>query len=763
TPEGSPALPGRLNSLGAFLSYRYQRTGALSDLDDSIANTKKAVELTPEGEPYLPMYLNNLGNLLSYRYQRTGALSDLDDSIANAQKAVELTQVGEPKLPMYLNSLGRSLSDRYERTGALSDLDDSIANAQKAVELTPEGSPSLPMYLNNLGNRLSDRYQRTGALSDLDESIAAYQRAAQRGLEVRLEESLISASNWLYTAFRREAWAEVVQAYDYAYQASTRLVQTQLTRQHQTQWLKQSQGLAAHTAYALAQQNQLPEAVVTLERGLAQLLSEALARNRADLEQLKHIGHSHLYDNYQQAVTDWHEAQQFSNSLEHPTAEQSELILHRLRAAREQLDNTIAAIRQLDGYADFLAAPGFADISAAVKNTALVYIAATQAGGLALIVAENDAITPVWLPELTVETLEQTLDSLEAPYSGYLRAYDNWRRDTKDETHRTEWLNALEQTTQLVWQRVMAPIIEILPESAAITLIPVGRLGLLPLHAAWTPDSTAPTGKRYALDALTISYAPNARAVRAVQQVAARIPADTLLAIEEPLPVKANKLPSAQYETKTVISTFKQHQVLKNKEATRAAVLKALPHCNVLHFSCHGLANLEKPLQSGVVMAHDKILTVKDILDLRLNGIRLATLSACETGIPGIELPEEVVNLPAGLLQAGVAGVAASLWSVSDFSTMMLMAYFYDRWRLDQLKPADALRQAQIWMRDTTNAQKKAYFKQLLSEPTPTIPNETKMAQETAKALRQVIMLKDPKEREFKHPFYWAAFGFVGV
>jgi len=65
------------------------------------------------------------------------------------------------------------------------------------------------------------------------------------------------------------------------------LVQTQLTREHQTAFLKESQGLAAHAAYAFAKTNQLEEAIVTLERGLAQLLSEALARDRADLEQLK--------------------------------------------------------------------------------------------------------------------------------------------------------------------------------------------------------------------------------------------------------------------------------------------------------------------------------------------------------------------------------------------------------------------------------------------------------------------------------------------
>lgn len=57
--------------------------------------------------------------------------------------------------------------------------------------------------------------------------------------------------------------------------------------------------------------------------------------------------------------------------------------------------------------------------------------------------------------------------------------------------------------------------------------------------------------------------------------------------------------------------------------------------------------------------------------------MRLALLSACETGLPGTQLPDEVVSLPTRLLQAGVAGVAASLWSVADLSTTLLLVRFY--------------------------------------------------------------------------------------
>ncbi len=114
----------------------------------------------------------------------------------------------------------------------------------------------------------------------------------------------------------------------------------------------------------------------------------------------------------------------------------------------------------------------------------------------------------------------------------------------------------------------------------------------------------------------------------------------------------------------------------------------------------------------------DGLLTLRDLLDLRLSnqgGIRLAILSACETGLSRIELADEVIGLPTGLLQAGVAGVVASLWSVSDLSTILLLVRFYDFWREDGTYPSKALPQAQVWVRDTTNRQKYDYLKSKLS------------------------------------------------
>ena len=74
---------------------------------------------------------------------------------------------------------------------------------------------------------------------------------------------------------------------------------------------------------------------------------------------------------------------------------------------------------------------------------------------------------------------------------------------------------------------VMAPVVDHLTPQGITqaVLIPTGLLGLLPLHAAWTPDATTPTGRRYALDSVTFRYAPSAMALAASQTQAQQTPA----------------------------------------------------------------------------------------------------------------------------------------------------------------------------------------------------------------------------------------------
>ena len=115
---------------------------------------------------------------------------------------------------------------------------------------------------------------------------------------------------------------------------------------------------------------------------------------------------------------------------------------------------------------------------------------------------------------------------------------------------------------------------------------------------------------------------------------------------------------------------------------------------------------------------------MREILNLRPPhpgagaGTRLTVLSACDTDRPGAPLPDEVVSLPSALIQAGAAGVVASQWAVRGEAVSLLMARFYQSWRTGGLQPAAALREAQRWLRETTNREKIEDLAPALRPPT---------------------------------------------
>lgn len=308
--------------------------------------------------------------------------------------------------------------------------------------------------------------------------------------------------------------------------------------------------------------------------------------------------------------------------------------------------------------------------------------------------------------------------------------------------------------TNWLWDSLMGPLTKKLVESgiSRAILIPQDLLGLFPLHAAWTLENGK---RRHALDDVCYSYAPNALSLISSRKIKEQTSDERLLAIDEPYLANAVPLPNSKAEVMSVCGYFSKPTSFSKTSATWKSVRDSLPIHDVFHFSCHGAVDFSKPLNSGLIMANDKVLSLRDFLSIELKGARLAALSACETGMSDTKNADEVIGLPSGLIHAGVAGVAASLWPVSDLSTMMLMTHFYRLWREGGMDPPNALRKAQIWVRDSSNCEKFAYFRKL--------EREVKVPKEALRTVYRTIGFSDPKANDFEHPFYWAAFTYTGI
>ncbi|GAB3890295.1 hypothetical protein GCM10029964_061580 [Kibdelosporangium lantanae] len=418
-----------------------------------------------------------------------------------------------------------------------------------------------------------------------------------------------------------------------------------------------------------------------------------------------------------------------------------------LRAARRELDDVIREIQQVPGFEDFLAAPGFPDIARAAADQPLVYLAAADEGGFALVV-RGSGVTPIELPLLTSAKVHELVEK-------YRRCVERIRRDSRNQELRKEWRGFLDDATQWLWDAAMGDVLTGLGQAAETTLVPCGQLGLLPLHAAWTADESAVTGRRHAIDMVAFAYSANARARETCRRRAADRSVERILAVADPRSTGAG-LEDTQAEAVIAAQSCPQREVLKGEQVTVAELERGLAVADVLHFGGHGRAHLTAPLTSYLLLADGARLSLEQILRMRLE-TRLAVLSACQTAVLGIDLPDEVVNLPTGLVQAGVAGVLATMWGVGQHASALLTATFYRHWQGGS--PAVALARAQRWLRDATVGELEEDWGRAMTAGEGWLPAE---AGERLLA-RMLDLHEDIDERPWSAIDAWAAFAFTGA
>jgi CHAT domain-containing protein/tetratricopeptide (TPR) repeat protein len=152
------------------------------------------------------------------------------------------------------------------------------------------------------------------------------------------------------------------------------------------------------------------------------------------------------------------------------------------------------------------------------------------------------------------------------------------------------------------------------------------------------------------------------------------------------------------------------YEILKKlgPDATRELAMSGrLSHYRFLHFATHGFLDSDHPELSGLALASvDKdghplegFLRLQDLYSLHLES-DLVVLSGCETGLGRDLRGEGLQSLTHGFLHAGASQVIASLWPVRDRAATDLMLRLYRAMLRDGMRPAAALRAAQLGMKD---------------------------------------------------------------
>jgi CHAT domain-containing protein/predicted O-linked N-acetylglucosamine transferase (SPINDLY family) len=99
----------------------------------------------------------------------------------------------------------------------------------------------------------------------------------------------------------------------------------------------------------------------------------------------------------------------------------------------------------------------------------------------------------------------------------------------------------------------------------------------------------------------------------------------------------------------------------------------------------------------------DGYLTAAEATAMDLEGTELVTLSACETGLGGVQSGEGVYGLQRSLAVAGARSTLLSLWKVDDALTATFMERYYNKLKAGQGR-ADALRNTQNDFRKNKNS-----------------------------------------------------------
>ncbi len=273
---------------------------------------------------------------------------------------------------------------------------------------------------------------------------------------------------------------------------------------------------------------------------------------------------------------------------------------------------------------------------------------------------------------------------------------------------------ALQVKAKVIYEKLFQPLEgHILNKS--VYLVCHDFLHFLPFDALFT-------GSEYLAEKYFFSYLPSSSVMRFLK------PIDTsqkgLLVLGNPelsSTLNLPALPGAELEAVRISALFPNKKVFIRDKATETNFRNESSSFSITHIASHGLFDEQDALNSKLFLSpddqNDGQVTAKELYGFSKVS-DLTVLSACETARAEIGKGDELLGLLRGFFFSGASSVVASLWSVDDIGTLKMMESFYTHLIKENISPLAALQ----------------------------------------KAKRDMI-----ESREFKSPYFWAAFNLYGL
>ncbi|AFY38536.1 Tetratricopeptide TPR_1 repeat-containing protein [[Leptolyngbya] sp. PCC 7376] len=230
---------------------------------------------------------------------------------------------------------------------------------------------------------------------------------------------------------------------------------------------------------------------------------------------------------------------------------------------------------------------------------------------------------------------------------------------------------------------LIKPIESTLETANIETLIyaPDGALRYIPLAALFDADSDQWLIEKYDINnitALSLTDFDEVSALHNFDLLAGAFPSQGATLEFGTRQVPLDGLPYAVREVETLAETVPSSSV-RLDEQFNGDIIYEMNSYDVVHLATHAEFVSGRPKDSYIAFGKGEFATLEDVRDWDLSNVALIVLSACETGV-GDTLGNgiEVLGLGYQMQQQGADATLATLWSVSDRSTQLLMNRFYE-------------------------------------------------------------------------------------